>query len=243
MLSRPRRARFTVAHGAPSRDHRLRFTRNRYWVRTPEAKDADHHRNLRRLARSVRYFGPSHPVTPRKGPSNRYGRLPSCRASGPRMRIRLQAHPVARSVGPLALGPLHSENMEKSISRKHVELRFPPPCIRHRHLEAVPSAEDRGKIAQFAGCADRLPVAPNQLTHRAARLDAAKLGIGHRSLSSIRRFIRSSTLAGRRGLRSRHCATSIAGLDAFSSASCPIRPRSAGGIGKRRRSAPAPPEE
>jgi Amidohydrolase len=44
------------------------------------------------------------------------------RASGKRMRVRISAHPLARSLGPLALGPLHSEDVEESISRKHGEL-------------------------------------------------------------------------------------------------------------------------
>ena len=46
------------------------------------------------------------------------------------------------------------------------------------------------KVAQFVGSADRLPVAPHQLAHRAARLDAGKLVIGRQGLSSIRRFHR-----------------------------------------------------
>ena len=41
------------------------------------------------------------------------------------------------------------------------------------------------KIAQFVGCADRLPVAAHELAHRAARLDAGKLVIGRRGLSSV----------------------------------------------------------
>jgi hypothetical protein len=48
-------------------------------------------------------------AAPGQGRPNRSHRLPSYRASGRRMRVRTAAHPLARSVGLLALGPLRSE--------------------------------------------------------------------------------------------------------------------------------------
>src|SRR6266513_5392882 len=61
--------------------------------------DEDHYRNLCRLVRSVGYFGASRSVVAREGRANGHDRLPSCRASGSRMRIRLSAHSVVRRRG------------------------------------------------------------------------------------------------------------------------------------------------
>jgi hypothetical protein len=77
---------------------------------------AHHHCNLCQLSSSVRYFGPSCPPAPIQGRPNRTHHLPSYRAGGRRMRVRTAAHPLARSVGPLALGPLRSEVLGESIS-------------------------------------------------------------------------------------------------------------------------------
>jgi hypothetical protein len=38
------------------------------------------------------------------------------------MRVRISAHPLAGLLGPLALGPLHFEDAQESISRKHGKL-------------------------------------------------------------------------------------------------------------------------
>jgi hypothetical protein len=84
--------------------------------------NAHHHCNLRRLGGSIYYFGASGSPALSQNRSNRIQYLPSYRASGRRMRVRISAYPMAGSVGPLALGPLHSEDVEESISRKHVEL-------------------------------------------------------------------------------------------------------------------------
>src|SRR6266550_2979245 len=48
------------------------------------------------------------------------------------------------------------------------------------------------QIAQLLGQADRLPIAPQQLPHRAARLDAGQLVIGGWCLPSVSRFHRLS---------------------------------------------------
>src|SRR5215471_7067557 len=42
--------------------------------------------------------------------------LPSCRTGEPRVRIRSAAHPVARSLWPLALGALRSEDVGEPIA-------------------------------------------------------------------------------------------------------------------------------
>src|SRR5438876_9919806 len=83
--------------------------------------DAHHHCNLCRLGSSLHYFGASHSLAAKQGRSNTTHDFPY-RASGKRMRVRISAHPLARSLGSLALGPLHSEDVEESISRKHGEL-------------------------------------------------------------------------------------------------------------------------
>jgi hypothetical protein len=83
--------------------------------------DAHHHCNLCRLGSSLHYFGASHSIAPKQGHSNTTHYLPY-RASGKRMRVRISAHPLARSLGPLALGPLHFEDAQEFISRKHGEL-------------------------------------------------------------------------------------------------------------------------
>ena len=41
------------------------------------------------------------------------------------------------------------------------------------------------QIAEFVRGADRLPIAPQEFAHRAARLDAGQLVIGSRGLPSI----------------------------------------------------------
>jgi hypothetical protein len=78
--------------------------------------DAYHHRNLRQLGSCVRCFGPSGSLAPSKGRPNRSRHLPSCSTSGRWVRIRSPTHPLARSMGPLALGPLRSENVGESVS-------------------------------------------------------------------------------------------------------------------------------
>jgi hypothetical protein len=83
--------------------------------------DARHHCYLRRLGSSIDHFGASRPLASKQSRSNRAHCLPY-RASGKRMRVRISAHPMAGSVGPLALGPLHFEDAQESISRKHGEL-------------------------------------------------------------------------------------------------------------------------
>ncbi len=75
----------------------------------------------RRLGSSLHYFGASHSLAPKQSRSNTTHYLPY-RASGKRMRVWISADPMARSLGPLALGPLHFEDAEESISRKHGEL-------------------------------------------------------------------------------------------------------------------------
>jgi len=65
------------------------------------------------------------PPAPGQGRPNRSHRLPSYRASGRRMRVRTAAHPLARSVGLLALGPLRSEVVGESISPSIYELGEP----------------------------------------------------------------------------------------------------------------------
>src|ERR1700731_157441 len=47
------------------------------------------------------------------------------------------------------------------------------------------------QVLQLVGEAHRLPIAPQQLAHRAARLDAGQLVIRWRNLPSISRFHRS----------------------------------------------------
>jgi hypothetical protein len=83
--------------------------------------DARHHCYLCRLGSSIDHFGASRPFASKQSRSNRTHCLPY-RASGRRMRVRISAHPLAGSVGPLALGPLHFEDAQESISRKHGEL-------------------------------------------------------------------------------------------------------------------------
>jgi hypothetical protein len=83
--------------------------------------DAHHHCNLCRLGSSIHYFGASHSLAPKQSRSNTTHYLPY-RASGKRMRVRISAHPLARSLGTLALGPLHFEDAQEFISRKHGEL-------------------------------------------------------------------------------------------------------------------------
>src|SRR5207248_1806312 len=79
--------------------------------------------------------------------SNRSHCLPY-RASGKRMRVRISAHPMAGSVGPLALGPLHFEDAQESISRKHGQLVDPisppppPPVSAAPPPEILESAPD-----------------------------------------------------------------------------------------------------
>ena len=83
--------------------------------------DSRHHCYLCRLRSSIDYFGASRPLASKQSRFNRTHCLPY-RASGRRMRVRISAHPLAGSVGPLALGPLHFEDAQESISRKHGEL-------------------------------------------------------------------------------------------------------------------------
>ena len=83
--------------------------------------DSRHHCYLCRLGSSIDYFGASRPLASKQSRSNRTHCLPY-RASGKRMRVRISAHPLAGSVGPLALGPLHFEDAQESISRRHGEL-------------------------------------------------------------------------------------------------------------------------
>jgi hypothetical protein len=83
--------------------------------------DSRHHCYLCRLGSSIDYFGASRPLASKQSRSNRTHCLPY-RASGRRMRVRISAHPLAGSVGPLALGPLHFEDAQESITRKHGEL-------------------------------------------------------------------------------------------------------------------------
>jgi hypothetical protein len=78
--------------------------------------DARHHCNLCCPGNSVRYLGASHSLAPN---TTRYL---SRRAGGGRMRVRISAHPLAGSVGPLAFGPLHFKDAQKSFSRKHAQL-------------------------------------------------------------------------------------------------------------------------
>jgi hypothetical protein len=78
--------------------------------------DADRNYYLCRLVGSGRDFGRRRAVAPREGwPTGSYF-LPSCRAGEPRMRIRSAAHSVARSVGPVALGTLRSEDVGKPLA-------------------------------------------------------------------------------------------------------------------------------
>ena len=86
--------------------------------------DARHHCYLCRRGSSIDHFGASRPLASKQSRSNRIHCLP-CRASDKRMRVRIPAHPLAGSVGPLALGPLHFEDAQESISRKHGELAAP----------------------------------------------------------------------------------------------------------------------
>ena len=83
--------------------------------------DARHHCYLCRLGSSIDHFGASRPLASKQSRSNRTRCLPY-RASGRRMRVRISAHPLAGSVGPLAFGPLHFEDAQEFISRKHGEL-------------------------------------------------------------------------------------------------------------------------
>src|ERR1700730_14842357 len=83
--------------------------------------DARHHCYLRRLGSSIDHFGASRLLASKQSRSDRTHCLPY-RPSGRRMRVRISAHSLARSVGPLALGPLHFEDAQESISRKHGEL-------------------------------------------------------------------------------------------------------------------------
>jgi len=91
--------------------------------------DARHHCYLCRFGSSIDHFGASRPLASEQSRSNRTHCLPY-RTSGKRMRVRIPAHPLAGSVGPLALGPLHFEDAQESISRKHGELGGPPPSLR-----------------------------------------------------------------------------------------------------------------
>jgi hypothetical protein len=86
--------------------------------------DARHHCYLCLLVSSIDHFGASRPFASKQSRSNRTHCLPY-RASGKRMRVRISAHPLAGSLGPLALGPLHFEDAQESISRKHGELGGP----------------------------------------------------------------------------------------------------------------------
>lgn len=83
--------------------------------------DARHHCYLCRLGGSIDHFGASRSLASKQSRSNRTHCLPY-RASGKRMRVRISALHLAGSVGPLALGPLHFEDAQESISRKHGEL-------------------------------------------------------------------------------------------------------------------------
>src|SRR6516164_10387256 len=51
------------------------------------------------------------------------------------------------------------------------------------------------KVAQLVGRADRLPISPQQLAHRASRLDAGQLVIGGGGLPSVGRFHRVPPLS------------------------------------------------
>jgi len=100
-VRRPRSSSTIVTLSALVSWHRRRSREPRLGAlpvgpRTRRLMDADHYRNLRRVAGSVRYFGTSRPVAPHVRPPNRHCHLPSCRANGSRMRMRLQAHPLAR---------------------------------------------------------------------------------------------------------------------------------------------------
>jgi hypothetical protein len=56
------------------------------------------------------------------------------------MRVRISAHPLAGSVGPLALGLLHFKDAEKSFSRKHDELgHFRPYFAQRRGRHPLPN--------------------------------------------------------------------------------------------------------
>jgi hypothetical protein len=83
--------------------------------------DARHHCYLCRLGGSIDHYGASRSLASKQSRSNRTHCLPY-RAGGKRMRVRISAHPLAGSVGPLVLGPLHFEDAQESISRKHGEL-------------------------------------------------------------------------------------------------------------------------
>jgi hypothetical protein len=83
--------------------------------------DAHHHCDLCCPGSSVRYLGASHSLAPKQSRFNRTHYL-SPRASGGRMRVRISAHPLAGSVGPLAFGPLHFKDAQESFSRKHAQL-------------------------------------------------------------------------------------------------------------------------
>jgi hypothetical protein len=83
--------------------------------------DAHHHCDLCCPGSSVRYFGASHSLAPKQSHFNTTHYL-SYRASGKRMRVRISAHPLAGSVGPLALGPLRFKDAQGSFSRKHAQL-------------------------------------------------------------------------------------------------------------------------
>jgi hypothetical protein len=85
---------------------------------------ARHHCDLCWLGSSIDHFGTSRPLASKQSCSNRTHHLPY-RASSKRMRVRVSAHPMAGSVGPLALGPLHFEDAQESISRKHDKLGAP----------------------------------------------------------------------------------------------------------------------
>jgi hypothetical protein len=67
--------------------------------------DARHYCDMCRLGSSIDNFGASRPLAPERSRSNRTHYFPY-RASGRLMRLRISAHPLAGSVGPLALGPL-----------------------------------------------------------------------------------------------------------------------------------------
>jgi hypothetical protein len=107
--------------------------------------DAPHHCYLCRLGSSIDHFGASRPPASRQSRSNRTHCLPY-RASGRRMRLRISAHPLARSVGPLALGPLHFEDAQESISRKHGELGASATQFR----EKAPAEPDRRPMFEWS---------------------------------------------------------------------------------------------
>src|SRR5438270_11674620 len=74
-----------------------------------------------RLGSSIDNFDASRALASEQSRSNRTHYL-SYRASGRRMRVRISAYPLAGSVGPLALGPLHFKDAQEPFSRKHAQL-------------------------------------------------------------------------------------------------------------------------